>query len=124
MNAAVPPSAVIWMPRYLAGIALVKFLAAGLGPIFVMRRESIALELGTDPTAFGFFGVLWTMTWLFLGGVHLVARSTPRSPFAWRIIAVILAIDLTTLVLWPAALPMLWYWLKTPAKEWYGVQGR
>lgn len=124
MNAAPPPSAVTWMPRYLAGVALAKFLAAGLGPIFVTRRAAFAADLGTDPTAFGFFGVLWTLTWLFLGGVHLAARATPRSPFAWRIIAVILAIDLTTLVLWPVALPTLWYWLKQPVKRWYGVEGR
>lgn len=57
----------------------------------------------------------------FLSLVRVVTLRTPPSPFAWRINAILLGLDLSTLILWPFALPLLVQWLKKDTKAAFGV---
>jgi len=88
----------------------------------VQAREQWAVRLEVDPIAVGLFGGLWTATLLFLAFVHFAALRTPRTPWAWKIHALIIGIGLTTLVLWPLAVPLLWLWLKPQTRAFFGVQ--
>jgi hypothetical protein len=107
---------------YCSAVTWLFGLGAMLGPWFIFDRASFARDVGVDPTAFGIFGMLWLCTMLFLAFVHIAARVTPPSPFAWRIHAVVLAIGLTTVILWPLALPILWKWMKPDVRAYFGVE--
>jgi hypothetical protein len=106
---------------YCGAVAGLYGAGALLGPVFLLGRVGFARDLGVDVTAFVFFALLWTVTMAFLALVHVAARATPPSPFAWRIHAIVLGLDLTTLILWPLALPLLWQWLKPDVRRYFGA---
>lgn len=118
------PAVVRWYARYCQ-FAVALFAAASLVGVRVIgTRAALAEQWGIDPTAVGMFGGLWILTLLFLAFVHFAALRTPATPWAWKIHAIVLAIGLTTLVLWPVALPLIWYWLKPETKAFFGVPTR
>ncbi len=110
--------------RYLAGVAALEGTASLVGVWIVRSRETLAASADVDPTALALFGALWILTLLFLAMVHVAAIRTPREPWAWTIHAIVLGLDLTTLVLWPFALPLLWRWLKDDVRAWHGLAPR
>jgi hypothetical protein len=77
-----------------------------------------------DPIAVLLFGSVFVLAALFLSVVHIAAMATPPSPEAWKIKAVVLGLDLTTLILWPLALPLLVFWFKPEIKALHGITGR
>lgn len=118
--ADVPP-VVLWYGRYCQAAVALFTVAALYGVRIGAHRVELAGRWGVDAEVVVVFGVLWAVTLLFLAFVHYAALRTPRSPWAWKIHAVVLGIGLTTLVLWPAALPLLVYWLKPATREYFGV---
>jgi hypothetical protein len=115
------PAVVRWYGRYCQA-ALALFVAAAFISVAVLlRRESLAADWGVALPAVDVFAVLWAATMLFLGSVHYAALRTPRAPWAWKIHAVVLGVGLTTLVLWPVALPLLFQWFKPETKAFFGV---
>lgn len=114
----------MWHRRYLAGVAALEGTGSLVGVWIIRSRETLAASADVDPTALGLFGALWILTLLFLAMVHVAAMRTPREPWAWTIHAVVLGLDLTTLVLWPFALPLLWRWLKDDTRAWHGLPPR
>lgn len=113
-----------WHRRYLAFVASLEATASLVGVWIIRTRESLAANAEVEATVFGLFGALWILTMLFLALVHVAAVRTPREPWAWTIHAIVLGLDLTTLVLWPFALPLLWRWMKDDVRRWYGLPPR
>lgn len=116
------PKVVIWYEHYCqAAIAL--FVVGSFSGLYgVVARESLAARFEVDPVAIALFSSLWLLTLLFLAFVHYAALKTPRVDWAWKIHAIVLGVGMTTLVLWPAALPLIWYWFKPETKAFYGMQ--
>lgn len=115
------PRAVTWYQRYCQAV-MALFISASFGGAFAaLSRDALAERLALTAEAVIIFGGLWALTCLFLAFVHFAALRTPRSPWAWKIHAVVLAMGLTTLVLWPVALPLIWAWMKPEVKRFYGV---
>lgn len=116
------PKVVTWYERYCQAAIALFILGSTLGCYAVFARESLAVRMGVEPVALAVFGSLWMLSLLFLAFVHFAALRSPRAPWAWKIHAIVLGIGLTTLILWPVALPLLWFWMKPETKQFYGVE--
>lgn len=116
------PKVVAWYQRYCQAAISLLLLGSTFGFYAVLSRASLAESWGVEPVALAIFGSLWVLSLLFLAFVHFAALRSPRAPWAWKIHAILLGIGLTTLVLWPVALPLLWYWMKPETKHFYGVE--
>jgi hypothetical protein len=113
------PEVLRWYQRYCVVVSALWF-AGGLAAIVpAVQAASIASERGFDPTAFALFAWLLVAVLLFMGLIHVAALRTIRAPGMWPIHAIVLGLDLTTLVLWPVALPLLVQWLKPATRAWY-----
>lgn len=116
-----PPPVVVWYGRYCQAMLALFAVVSLYGLRVIATRVELAARMEVDPVAVGLFGGLLSLTLLFLAFVHFAALRTPRSPWAWKIHAIVLAIGLTTLVLWPVALPLIWFWMKPETKRFFGV---
>lgn len=85
--------------------------------------QDLASQWAWDPVAVLLFGSVFVLASLFLSVVHIAAMATPPSPEAWKIKAIVLGLDLTTLILWPLALPLLVFWFKPDVKALHGISG-
>ena len=72
-----------------------------------------------DPVAGTLFSLTLLFVMLFLTAVHIAGHRTAQVAGTWNIHAIVLGLDLTTLFLWPVALPLLWFWLKPETRAWY-----
>jgi len=116
------PRAVVIAHRYLLAVAALEAVVAVVGAIAVfVQAGSLAASFEVDPVLFRVFAGVWALTFVFLSAVHVAASRSPRAPYSWKIVAIILGLDLTTLVLWPFAIPVLWMWLKRDVRDWYGA---
>lgn len=116
------PRAVAIAHRYLLAVAALELVVAIVGAVLiVLRAGSFAASFEVEPTLFFGFSAIWALTFVFLAVVHYAASKSPRAPYTWKIVAIILGLDLTTLVLWPFAIPVLWMWLKSDVRAWYGA---
>ena len=120
-GASAVPAVVVWYGRYCQAAIALFSLASLIGVRIVWSRASFAAAWEVEPGIAGAFGALLTLTLAFFAFVHFAALRTPRSQWAWKIHAIVLGIGLTTLVLWPAAVPLLWYWLKPETRRFFGV---
>jgi hypothetical protein len=116
------PKVVVWYQRYCQAAVALFLLGSGLGVYAISARNSLAETVGVDPVAMGIFGLLWILTLNFLALVHFAALRSPRAPWAWKIHAIVLGVGMTTLVLWPVALPLMWYWMKPETKLFFSVE--
>lgn len=101
-----------------ASVSIFAFLATA-GAVWIWKPVGDAL-VGAPPEFRYMVITLWILTWAFLAMVHIAALRTPIRPWAWSIFLVILVIGMTTLVLWPFALPLAWYWLKPETQQFFG----
>lgn len=113
-----------WLRIYCRVVAAIFMVGSIFGVWVIRNRERLAVDLEGAAPAVAMFGVLWIVMLIFLSALHLAVSSAPRAPWAWSITAVVLGLDLTTLVLWPFALPLLWMWLKRDVQTAYGRQPR
>jgi len=117
---ASPPPVVRWYRRYCAVVASAyAFASLASGGIF-QGRTRLAEATDQAPSVFIVFAVLWALVMLFLALVHVAALLTPRAPYAWKVHAVIIGLGMTTLVLWPISMPLLYFWLKRETRVWFG----
>ena len=123
-STAAPPAVVRWYARYCQFALALMTVASFYGLKIISDRVALAERMEIDEVAVGLFGGLWILTLLFLAFVHFAALRTPRADWAWKIHAVVLGIGLTTLVLWPIALPLIWFWLKPETRRFFGVPTR
>jgi hypothetical protein len=116
------PKVVVWYERYCQAAVALLLSGSALGFYALWARVDLAESLEVDPSVMAVFGGLWILTLLFLAFVHFAALRSPRAPWAWKIHAIVLGVGMTTLVLWPAALPLMWYWMKPGTKQYFGVE--
>ena len=115
------PDVIAWYARYCAGAAALFGAAIPLGVLFIVKRDAWAERADLEPVALLLFGALWMLTMAFLSMLHVAARVTrQREPWAWTLHAIVQGIGLTTLVLWPFTLPLLYRWLKPETQRWFG----
>lgn len=106
---------------YCAAVAALWFAGGVFVAVNLLGFRDLGQQLGTDPVAVLLFGLVLTVSLLFMGTVHMAALRTPPSPIGWRLRAVVLGLDLTTLVLWPLALPLLWFWFRPAVRLHHGL---
>lgn len=109
-----------WLRVYCRLVSAICLVGALSGVWIIRNREALAVQMDGAAVAVGVLGVLLSFILIFLSLVHLAVATAPRAPWAWAITAVVLGLDLTTLVLWPFALPLLWMWLKQDVPIAYG----
>jgi hypothetical protein len=85
----------------------------------VVWSGRVAEAWSMDPIAAALFSITLLLVMLFLTAVHIAGHRTANVPGTWNIHAIVLGLDLTTLFLWPVALPLLWFWLKPETRAWY-----
>jgi hypothetical protein len=106
---------------YCAAVAALWFAAGAFIAVQLFGFRSLGQQLGTDPVAVLLFGLVLVCSLLFMGTLHMAALRTPESPMGWRLRAIVLGLDLTTLVLWPLALPLLWFWFRPAVRVLHGL---
>jgi hypothetical protein len=116
------PRAVALAHRYLLAVAVLEVVIAVVGAIVIaLQAGSLAASFEVEASFFFGFSAIWALTFVFLAVVHYAAARSPKAAYTWKIVAIILGLDLTTLVLWPFAIPVLWMWLKRDVRDWYGA---
>ncbi len=116
------PEVLRWYQRYCVVVSALWFAGGAAAIVPAVSAARLATEYAVDPTALALFAWLLVAVLLFMGLIHVAALRTIRAPGMWPIHAVVLGLDLTTLVLWPAALPLLVMWLKPATRAWYRAQ--
>lgn len=114
------PPVIAWFRRYCLAVASIYLLIASGGAYLLSRHREMAESAGMEADQMLVFSGLLTLTMVFLAFVHGAASRLPRAPWAWQIGAVVVGLDLTTLVLWPLALPVIWLWMKQDTQVWFG----
>ncbi len=114
------PGVISWYQRYCRALVVLCCVVSLGGGYFVGNRSELAESADLEPVFFLLFGALWSLTMLFFAFVHFAALRTPRAPWAWTLHAVILGMGVTTLALWPFALPLLYFWFKPETKTFFG----
>ena len=104
--------------RFTAALFLVASVGATLA---VANSAHLAASYQLDPVPLRVVFLLLALTLAFLAFVRYATLRTPVSPFSWRINAILLGLDLSTLLLWPLALPLLVYWLRPSTREFFSV---
>ncbi len=115
------PSVVIWYERYCRAAMVLFILVSFVGIGLALSRETFAARYEIDPAVVLITGVLWALSYQFMALVHYAAWKTQPAPWAWKLHAVVLAVGLTTLVLWPVSFPLLWMWFKPETKRYFGA---
>jgi hypothetical protein len=113
------PRVVLWYQTYCAAVAALWATATLLSVGLVVSSRRVAEAWSMDPVAGLLFSLTLLFVMLFLTAVHIAGHRTAQVAGTWNIHAVVLGLDLTTLFLWPAALPLLWFWLKPETRAWY-----
>jgi hypothetical protein len=113
------PLVVVWYQTYCAAVAALWATGTVLSVGLVVWSGRVAEAWSMDPIAAVLFSVTLLLVMLFLTAVHIAGHRTANVPGTWNIHAIVLGLDLTTLFLWPAALPLLWFWLKPETRAWY-----
>ncbi|MCB9506848.1 MAG: hypothetical protein H6698_02280 [Myxococcales bacterium] len=113
------PQVVVWYDRYCRVAVALAALAGAAGLFLAAQPDWVASSLGVAPLAARVLSALWAGVMAFLGLVHVAALMTPPSPWAWKIHAVVLGVGLTTILLWPAALPLLFYWFREDTRAYF-----
>lgn len=115
------PRVVLWYQTYCAAVAALWATATFLSVGLVIGSRRVAEAWSLDPVAGLLFSLTLLFVMLFLTAVHIAGHRTAHVAGTWNIHAIVLGLDLTTLFLWPAALPLLWFWLKPETRAWYLV---
>lgn len=109
-----------WTHRYNVGVTATYALAALAGPVFFARADDLAISMNAEVKVVYVFAMMWTLTMAFLSFVHAAAARLPVAPWAWAVQGILFGLGLTTLVLWPFALPLLLFWLKKDTQAHFG----
>ena len=113
------PRVVVWYQTYCSAVAALWATGTILSVGLVVWSGRVAEAWSMDPIAAILFSVTLLLVMLFLTAVHIAGQRTANVPGTWNIHAIVLGLDLTTLFLWPVALPLLWFWLKPETRAWY-----
>jgi hypothetical protein len=98
--------------HYLRLTAALFLLASLAATALLLFSPPIATSYDLPLLPLRISATLLALTMAFLSFVRIVTLRTPHSPFYWKINAVLLGLDLSTLLLWPLALPLLYRWLQ------------
>jgi MFS family permease len=67
-----------------------------------------------------FIGLMYAVIGVPFAAAYLAAFFIPRAPWAWIYHLVLICIGLTSICCMPATIPLLIYWLKPEAKQFFG----
>lgn len=114
------PAVVTWFKVYCGVLAVLYLLFAGMGVIyFVIPAEEMEMaEAEAKIVGSVFIG---------MGGLFFVAAILPfflpRRPWVWVYDLVLIALGMTSACFIPACIPLLIFWLKPEAKQYFGKPG-
>lgn len=110
------PGVIIAFRVFAVVFALMYLAVIALGGVFLVFGDALDLEPGE--------GYVTAAMLLVVGAplffAYVIALMLPRKPWVWIYNLVLISLGLTSCLTLPAALPLLLYWLKPPAKAWFG----
>jgi hypothetical protein len=116
-SAARPPKVILWFKIYSGFLCLLYLCTAAFSLVFFL----------TDPTdtempaiAARITGALLLVLGLGLFGACLLPLVLRPRPWLWTYDLVIICIGMTSACILPASIPLLIYWLKPEAKQYFG----
>lgn len=116
------PKVVTWFNVYAVGMAVLYAATMALGVFFLAKADEIADADMTAAEARVFGTMMLVMGFVIAAG-FAAALFLPRRPWVWIYDIVLIAFGMTSCCLWPAAIPLLIYWIKPEVKAWYGRVG-
>ena len=110
------PKAILWFRAYVVLLVLFYLSLVAVGILFLfLSPESLEMTAGQS-TLVGFVLILLGLPFsLFV----LPALSLPKRGGAWVYGLSIIILGITSIVLLPFGLPLLFCWLKDPVKDWF-----
>lgn len=114
-----PPRVILWY-RIFCGATALMYLAVGLlGLAFLFVPE-----LTQDPELEGagpWIGAVIIAMGVGLGGLYVVPFFLTPSKGAWVLGLVLIGLTLSSCCFWPAAIPLMIYWIKDDNRAHFGA---
>lgn len=119
------PGAVTTFYVYCGLMVLLYLLAAVGGVLMLANANAIAdrdPEITTqDANAYGW--ILLGMG-LILATAFFIPPLLPRRKWAWIIGIIMIALGLTSCCLWPLCIPLMVFYVQSPARQWYNEEAQ
>lgn len=110
------PGVILAFRVFVVVFALMYLAVMALGGVFLIFGDELDLEPGE--------GFITAAMLLVVGAplffAYVIALVLPRKPWVWIYDLILISLGLTSCLTLPFALPLLLYWLKPPAKAWFG----
>lgn len=124
MDEAVPtverPDVITWYKAYCILMALLYLAVAGFG--LVMMVLGVVAPEAVDTSAFELIlmGVIYAILGIALFVPFVTAVFLPPRPWVWVYGMVMICIGMTSCCCLPACIPLLIFWIKPDAKNFFG----
>lgn len=114
------PGAVTGYVVYLILMIVIYAIVALMGIAFFVEPAMFASGQTNDPMEMIIIGGVYAAMGLLLIGVYALPFFVGRRSWAWIYGIVLIAFGLTSCCLWPFLIPLIVYYVKAPARAWYG----
>jgi hypothetical protein len=119
-NAARPPKVILWFKVYTSFLCLLYLCTAAFSLVFFLADPA---DTEMSAIAARITGTLLLVLGLGLFGACLLPLVLRPRPWLWTYDLVIICIGMTSACILPASIPLLIYWLKPEAKQYFGRSG-
>lgn len=114
------PAVVKWY-RFYSGLMIFVYIAVlALTILGLVFAKHWMVDPDTPPWFMTGYLIFLGMMSLALTGVFIASFFLPRSPGAWTYHIVLICLGLSSPCFVPICVPLLIYWLQTPAKSYFG----
>lgn len=112
-----PPRVVTWFKVYAGFLCLLYLATAAFSLVFFLVDPA---ELEMEATEAHVIGALLLVVGLALFAANLLPLILRPRPWLWVYDLVLICLGMTSACFLPACIPLLIYWLKPEAKEYFG----
>jgi hypothetical protein len=107
----------MWYRVYLGALSALYLLLAMMG----MLMMTLPVDgFDASPEENFIVGIIYAIIGAIFFIIHIIALALPAKPYNWIVGIIMIALGMTSCCTWPAAIPLLIFWLKPETKEFFG----
>ena len=118
------PGVNLWFKVYVIFLAVLYGLVMILGIVLMLMPDVFADEMSDEfssPEEALVMGGVYGGVGFVFALLYLVPLFLPRKTGTWIYGIVLIALSLTSCCTWPAAIPLLIFWVKNDNRRWFGM---